>query len=719
MKKKILVFIFLIPIFAKSQIAYRDAVILKDFSSGVNNETKKAKLNGASQDVWNIIGAYFPSAINIEEIEISSNPFIEIENNPQDGLISKNLGLIGSIRGLPVTTFADGLAQFMIERANEEINVWFFRKFKEDLDQSIELKTIFPLTNSFVQITEPYQYAQNLHLLREAFKKDLSEIIDNLEELAILEKYRRIFEKSDELKIVLVGLAGASIVSKIKNGAHPADVIDSLGQKQYLDSINNNLLSSLILFSTLSQSLRSTNDGVAYIPASEFRINILSDDIGFRIYLGLLYQQLKDVGFSMEDQTKTIGEFLIQEKEKILQSPLFGFQLLERLNTLEKNFEKIKVKSNTSEINYLEWYNFYGSVLDLVEFGMEVSNILPITTGEAFPFKAAGAKKFIYSARLGNEIFRNVNEKNYSLAVLNFSVLYDTLIYRPISSNQAKIDSLISGEITQLSSKNDVQKASYILSMMDNSYSLNADGSKLLKDEAPVDYKVALKQNYKTENIEDAINEFKKQSEKYSLSSSKIIKYGAFMAAVADAEKPEDVKAALNAAALPAGSSSIKRQTPFNVSINSYLGFHGGFEKLDGKGWSGIWGISAPVGVAVSWGSNDQFKEKGSFSIYGSIIDIGAVASFRLKNEVGVENLPEFTLENIIAPGIYAVYGIPKAPISIGFGYQKGPQLRGITTSTQKEGEAAVITSDLANGYRWNLFIAVDIPLFNLYTKSK
>jgi len=719
MKKKILVFIFLIPIFAKSQIAYRDAVILKDFSSGVNNETKKAKLNGASQDVWNIIGAYFPSAVNIEKIEISSNPFIEIENNPQDGLISKNLGLIGSIRGLPVTTFADGLAQFMIERANEEINVWFFRKFKEDLDKSIELRTIFPLTNSFVQITEPYQYAQNLHLLREAFKKDLSEIIDNLEDLAILEKYRRIFEKSDELKIVLVGLAGASIVSKIKNGAHPADVIDSLGQKQYLDSINNNLLSSLILFSTLSQSLRSTNDGVAYIPASEFRINILSDDIGFRIYLGLLYQQLKDVGFSMEDQTKTIGEFLILEKEKILQSPSFGFQLLERLNTLEKNFEKIKVKSNTLEIKYLEWYNFYGSVLDLVEFGMDVSNILPITTREAFSFKAAGAKKFIYSARLGNEIFRNVNEKNYSLAVLNFSILYDTLIYRPISSNQAKIDILISGEITQLSSKNDLQKASYILSMMDNSYSLNADGSKLLKDEGPVDYKIALKQYYKTENIEDAIHEFKKQSKVYSIPSTKFIKYGAFMAAVADAEKPEDVKAALNAAALPAGSSSIKRQTPFNVSINSYLGFHGGFEKLDGKGWSGIWGISAPVGVAVSWGSNEQFKEKGSFSIYGSIIDIGAVASFRLKNEVGVENLPEFTLENIIAPGIYAVYGIPKAPISIGFGYQKGPQLRGITTSTQKEGEAAVITSDLANGYRWNLFIAVDIPLFNLYTKSK
>lgn len=193
------------------------------------------------------------------------------------------------------------------------------------------------------------------------------------------------------------------------------------------------------------------------------------------------------------------------------------------------------------------------------------------------------------------------------------------------------------------------------------------------------------------------------------------------MTAVADAENPEDVKAALNAAALPAGSSSIKRQTPFNVSINSYLGFHIGEEKLEGKGWGAIRGVSAPVGIAVSAGIKHwPFRESGSISFFGSIIDIGAVASFRLTNDEGVEELPEMKLENIIAPGAYVVYGIPKTPISIGYGWQRGPQLRGITTTAAEvEGEPPLVSYDLANGYRWNFFIAVDIPLFNLYTKSK
>jgi hypothetical protein len=757
-KNRLIVMIFVVlqgSIVCYSQSIYTDALKINELGKPELRDGKATiqLLDGKKENLISILSKYFPN-INekivplldersslssdvegnesriqeidqkiADELNLLDNPFFKLARQTQSQASLGFLGLgssqISKLGGLPVTTFADGLAQFMIERANEEINVWFFRKFKDDLDESIELRTIFPLTNAFVQITEPYQYAQNLHLLREAFKKDLTEIIDNLEDLANLEKYNRIIERSDDLKIVLVGLAGASIVSKIKNGVHPADVIDSLGKKQYLGTINNNLLSSLIVFSTLSQSLRSTEEGVAYIPSSEFKENILSNDIAFRIFLGLLYQQLKEVGFTNNGQKKTIGQFLTIEKNNIIVSNNIGLGLLEKLNIIEGNFKKIKDKSDTVEVKYLEWYDFYASVLNLVEFGIEVPNILPIATSEGFLYNAAGAKRFIYSAKLGNEIFRNVNEKNFSLAVMNFSILYDTMIYRPIRNNQIKIDKLILNDINQLSGKKDAEKALYILSVIDDSYSLNAGLDSLMKDEAPVDYKAVLKQHYKTENIEDAIVEYKKQTEEYSIPSSKFIKYGAFMAAVADADKPEDVKAALNAAALPAGSSSIKRQTPFNVSINSYLGLHLGKEKLDGKGFGTIWGVSAPVGVAVSWGSRDQFKDNGSFSIFGSLIDIGAVASFRLTNDEGVENLPEFTIENIIAPGIYAIYGIPKAPISIGFGYQRGPQLRGITSSIQVEGEPAVITYDLANGYRWNFFVAVDIPLFNLYTKSK
>lgn len=93
--------------------------------------------------------------------------------------------------------------------------------------------------------------------------------------------------------------------------------------------------------------------------------------------------------------------------------------------------------------------------------------------------------------------------------------------------------------------------------------------------------------------------------------------------------------------------------------------------------------------------------------------------SLILTNSEAVETFPELIIGNFITLGAYLVYGFPKAPISIEYGWQRGPQLRGITTITNIEGETPVVNFDLANGYRWNFFIAVDIPLFNLYTKAK
>ncbi len=588
----------------------------------------------------------------------SGNPFFELpdltaQNKTEEKDKSKNnffsKGLSSSIGGLPVTTFADGLAQFMIERANEEINVWFFRRFKEDLIESIELRTIFPITNSFIQITEPYQYAQNLHLLREAFKKDLAELVDNLEDLASLEKYQNMFDNTPALKVIPIGLAGASIVSKIKKGIHPANVIDSLGTKEYLKGENENLFSGLRILSILSQSVRNNDPDYpdrAYIEANEFKTNIIDDNIAFKIYLGLIYQQMDNISFIVQNDPISVQCILSKNKKEILASKDFGLELLKKFNKLENDFLALKTKNDTTEVKYMEWYNFYGSVIDIVEFGIDASSTLPISA----PNKTYEYKKFIYSAKKGNELFKNVSEKNYSLAVLNFSVLYDTLIYKPVNK-----------EILRNNTSEELKKVP---------------------------------------------------------SSAKFIKYASFTAAVADAEKPEDVKAALNAAALPAGSASIKRQTPFNISVNSFLGFHLGDEKLEGRGWGRIRGVSAPVGIAISKGINFPFKD-GALSLFGSIIDVGAVASFRLTNNDGVETLPEMKLENIIAPGAYIIYGLPKTPISIGYGWQRGPQLRGITTTTEVEGESEVVNFDLANGYRWNFFIAVDIPLFNLYTRSR
>jgi hypothetical protein len=200
----------------------------------------------------------------------------------------------------------------------------------------------------------------------------------------------------------------------------------------------------------------------------------------------------------------------------------------------------------------------------------------------------------------------------------------------------------------------------------------------------------------------------------------RLLKYGSFMANMANAETSEDVKNAIDAVALPAGSARIKRETTFNIEINGFVSAFGGEEKysfeengIRGARWRPVAGLTAPIGLAFSLSPPHGKNCKsgfGSFTLLGSIIDLGAITSFRFKDP-GVSELPEVKLANIFSPGAFVIYGIPRTPISFGYGWQYGPALRHI------DDKAATITSE--KFYGWRFFIGADIPLFSIYTKPR
>jgi len=192
-----------------------------------------------------------------------------------------------------------------------------------------------------------------------------------------------------------------------------------------------------------------------------------------------------------------------------------------------------------------------------------------------------------------------------------------------------------------------------------------------------------------------------------------LLKYGTFMATVATAKSSEEVEAAIEAIALPAGSARIKKEAAWNIALNAYMGVFYGSEKVsvDGvedKGKAA--GVFAPVGIAVSRSFYFKEKDRFSLSLFGSLVDVGALASYRIKTQSSeVSTLPEIKLENIISPGAYLVLGLPRIPISIGYGYQISPQLRSVNDQSVELGERAD---------RWSGFIAVDIPLVNIWSKA-
>jgi hypothetical protein len=217
--------------------------------------------------------------------------------------------------------------------------------------------------------------------------------------------------------------------------------------------------------------------------------------------------------------------------------------------------------------------------------------------------------------------------------------------------------------------------------------------------------------------ILNTIELLNKAAVKDSAIVKKIVKYLSFMNSIAAARDAEEMQKVLEAAALPVGSYRIKRASIFNISLNAYPGGFMGFdyltagEEIKGSRWGDNLAFAAPVGLAFSWGNPKKGYDKPgpSNSLFISIIDIGAVVSWRISDE-NTGGLPEFKWKNILAPGLFYMHGIENSPLTIGAGIQYGPQLREIKSPT----EAEIVES---GSLRIGIIVAVDIPIFNIHTK--
>lgn len=218
-------------------------------------------------------------------------------------------------------------------------------------------------------------------------------------------------------------------------------------------------------------------------------------------------------------------------------------------------------------------------------------------------------------------------------------------------------------------------------------------------------------------DINDKINEDK--SKDLFNFAQKAKPYALFMANMVEAKTEADVKATFDAVILPVGSSSIKKHSDFNFNIQSYLGARYSFtapKNNTQSTWNDRVAISAPIGLSISYGLDNNW---GSISLFAPLLDLGAIVDYKLEYEN--EGTPNETLESkdytielgqIFSPGAYIVYGIgANIPLSVGIGGQYGPGLSKINEDN---------STQVDNPYwKWNIFLSVDIPLFNFVNHPK
>lgn len=174
-------------------------------------------------------------------------------------------------------------------------------------------------------------------------------------------------------------------------------------------------------------------------------------------------------------------------------------------------------------------------------------------------------------------------------------------------------------------------------------------------------------------------------------------KYVFFLAQLADAETSEQVEGVISSFALPSQSYRHKRHTKFNISLNSYLGlaYWGG---EDSRGL-----VTAPVGIGFNFGALSRTFP--SLSIYGNFIDVGAISTFRFKDDES--EIPKIYLKEIFSPGVHVSVGVGKSPLAINIGYQ------GLPILSEVGAEENVIRINRKHALTASL--VVDVPLVNIH----
>jgi hypothetical protein len=611
---------------------------------------------------------------------------------------------ISSVGGLDVTKYANAIADIMIERAKQELTVAFFNRFKKFAEKNPEFQILFPKTTENLNNLLTYTYPQMLPALRNGFFQDIKQITYHLDDVLNLPRYQKLLENFPEARISIRSLR---LVHELETGAsNAADIINEFaGLKEWTDDTSpikiKSVGSCLKISALLSESIRndttqSHTDNV-WVPAKELK-KVFYDSILFKIYMGLLYQKAVNDKIQYVDFTgyeKNFSDIL-----KAHQNNLFLFQnklkeffdLTGNVNVAFKDLQnKIERKENP---NNDDIYNYINVSLDAVEYSFSIVKIFKETPV---------ADNYLALARKSNSLFRSIYSKEYTQAVhdaLDILTLVDTLI----NNNNIDVVSIRNSDAVKTYVKTadaDIKKiveGGGFLSQVKDKVVLEASMQDIINPEVE-----KLIVYYNLKRILDFIEKLKP--------------YALFMANMVEAKTEGEVKAALENVILPVGSSSIKKNTLGNVSVQTYLGAFLSVTNNSSSSngtWADKFGVTGPIGI--SWTpSIFSWQKYGSLSLFGSLFDLGAIVDYKLKKDSAtgpVSKEYKVKLGQLFSPGVYAVYGFAgNVPLAFGFGAQYGPGLSKVeTTANTVIGNPSV---------RWNLFFAVDMPFFTLKNKNK
>jgi outer membrane protein OmpA-like peptidoglycan-associated protein len=191
----------------------------------------------------------------------------------------------------------------------------------------------------------------------------------------------------------------------------------------------------------------------------------------------------------------------------------------------------------------------------------------------------------------------------------------------------------------------------------------------------------------------------------------------AFVVEFATADDESSMRQALRQFINQGGGYQMKRSGEVRpprrfTTLNAYVGIAGGREWTVGSGGKSSNQGAAMLGLGLEHGwrigpddtrRREQPLRPRSFSVFLQVMDLGAIAAARIKDDE--VDVPPARLTQVLSPGLYGIWSIGRSPLAVGIGAAFAPDARIATDPvTSKERSLSAV--------RASLFLAGDVPLF-------
>ncbi len=409
-----------------------------------------------------LIGSYKSGNLYLEEvIKVFKEKYDALNKSSIDGYseinyqssIQKSLPFLGG--DLAFETVIDGLSRFLANRIKEELTTYVIQEIQNRLNnpspQSYlnELMVLLPRTTDYLKKFDADQVLNFIDESKQYIEDDLNNMLTNTSNLRNTPRFVELIKNNPELGFAFEALELIPQLSKVKNPIDYFDIFEnstliSDWSSEGIDTTKKKISIGIRLVSMLAHSLTVLDNGELKFATIDFMSNYGSEPNFYKLYIGFLHQQnikyYKDITFKGKDKNDTDEDKylfkIVMNNTKEYQNKIKGIlpQIITPAERLYNDAISIKKASDNNEKVPIE------TVHNFIEGTISLSEAIVKNTQELFdkakeldsinkPINIKKPiKKYFQLARISNDIFLDLHNKKYSIAILKALEIYPALI---------------------------------------------------------------------------------------------------------------------------------------------------------------------------------------------------------------------------------------------------------------------------------------------------